>query len=1033
MKSVILLESITTVQPPLLFSNVCQSGIREDNTNYIYCARRGLNEVPLFSKNNVVYDELVLSDNRITELSGDNFARIKVKKIYLNGNPLKKIDKTTFSKLENHLEELWLDADTTISANNFLIEPASNNEGIPKAILNLRNLNTLKLKGFMIKQLDNLILKKLNRIEVLSLQFCSIELIETLAFEGLKNSLKELYLDGNLLQQIPTNSLLSVGFKQLKILSLSQNNIKTINSDSFGYAMPLFDLANNPLRFLTKLDMSYNGLKLIDSEAFTIFNNSLEILSLQNNEINSFNLKFLRYLSELKELNLDFNVINKLTSNLFVNSNKMLYLTLQGNSIQFHDNDQELTSSSQEQLLLLSSKIDYESVFNGLTSLQRLNLARNGVKHLPKNLFKPLTSLKSLILDKNPIDYYDKLTFNGLELNLMNISLQNTKMKSKHLISLMNLVKLERVKLGFNDLDELDWAVFNKMHLTLTNLDLQNNQINSIYHSTCDVDYSETIVFNQPSTKECTNLMENLIELDLSNNKLCSFNSNLLDKMPKLKNLGLTQNPLYCDCNLLPLYEWTKRKFEKDMLTFIQWQCEVPDKQRRRQLTNLNEKDFQCLNNSTSKCKPFKSIISTTSTSSSTTPTTTFTTTTSTTPASLIKTESISRITNVNLKAISNSILITWELNNADKTTDDIHGFKVSYNQLYLQQSEEETTTRNNSPVIISFLTDKFQRKFKLDNLKPNFHYSVCVSLIRYNNNGYDKYCRDIELVFKSQEKIKLLIPSPSSSPPQSSKIEILQATSSSAPAITSLQTNSNLISGLMITVLSLLISFIIGLIVFSYFFIKKCRINNKNNNNNKRANNSRHAGYSGAILTTTTTHPVKQQTYCNCNNPKCELESCTSSTTSSSSTSPQSSSAICNCIRIGLNGAGCSTLARAFTIGDTSTVSSTLSSVNNNNSNNNNSNQTCKRYHKTSTIQQPNMATAQAVVMATGLPSDISSTSPTSFTHYIIQQYNKNNQQQQQVQMSYVPYEMYYQPSNQQIPYTFNTNQHILQNNWEI
>ena len=200
----------------LLFSKVCQSGIREDNTNYIYCARKALTHVPIFSKNNVVYDELVLADNRITELHANSFSRIKVKKIFLNGNPLRYIDKMTFRKLENHLEELWIDGDTTISSNNLLAKPLyTTNGGLPKAIVDyLRNLNTLRIKGFMVHALRNKILSKLKRIEVLSLTFCSIENIEPLAFSGLESSLKELYLDGNLMQHVPTEALLSTKFKK---------------------------------------------------------------------------------------------------------------------------------------------------------------------------------------------------------------------------------------------------------------------------------------------------------------------------------------------------------------------------------------------------------------------------------------------------------------------------------------------------------------------------------------------------------------------------------------------------------------------------------------------------------------------------------------------------------------------------------------------------------------------------------------------------------------------------------------------------
>lgn len=76
-------------------SSSCQSGLREDNSNYIYCARQSLEAVPNFfssssaSSNahepaaaasaslrsvNVVYDELVLSDNLIGSIDETSFA-----------------------------------------------------------------------------------------------------------------------------------------------------------------------------------------------------------------------------------------------------------------------------------------------------------------------------------------------------------------------------------------------------------------------------------------------------------------------------------------------------------------------------------------------------------------------------------------------------------------------------------------------------------------------------------------------------------------------------------------------------------------------------------------------------------------------------------------------------------------------------------------------------------------------------------------------------------------------------------------------
>ena len=987
----ILIKSIELQQQ---FLNVCQSGIREDNTNYIYCARRGLTDVPLFSKNNVVYDELVLADNKITQLNANSFNRIKVKKIYLNGNPLRSIELTTFQKLENHLEELWLDGEYESDDINSDIDVRNRLVGVPKAIVNyLRNLNKLRLKGLYAKSLENFTFKRLNRIEILSLQFCSIEKIEPNAFDGLHNSLKELYLDGNQLQFIPTDALLNGAFKQLKVLSISQNNIKTIGLDSFGFinfGLQLQNNQNQPLSTLNKLDLSYNGLKQIDSMAFNNFNSSLETLLLQNNEINSYNLKFMRQLTTLKDLNLDFNLITKFSLNLFSNSQKLQYLSLQGNSISFD----------------LSDGTDASTIFDGLTGLQRLNLARNGLKHVPNRLFLPMKQLKSLILDKNLIDNLNELTFEGLFHSLMNISMQYTKFKSKNLISLKHMERLERVKLGFNDLDTLDWSILDKMSSTLSNLDLQNNKI-------------EQIILNANNNLK----MENLQDLDLSNNKLCNLGITLLEKTPKLKNLGLSQNPLYCDCHLLPLYEWTRRKFDKDMLSYTQWQCELPvqddydySKTIKRKFTTLSPSDLVCSNftETASKCliksssisKQQPNQISIKMTQSPLRQGVISTSFMSTIPKlndyyndvepsinSPVNTKQITRISNIQLSNKQNSIEIDWELDNQNDL-NDIKGFKISYNQA------------NDNNLTTTFLTDKYQRNFKLDNLIPNKRYTCCVSILR--SQGYDKYCKEIDLILTNSNQNEEFIKKVQTTKKQIKTVNTTSLSSiiSNTEQNTASLSSSNVLSGLMITVLVILICFIVALLVFIYVYIRKCRLNkklmkSKSIMNNTSTLNSRR-NYSGGILTSTTlggsgsnrhhlehailnNHQLIQANPCLCCNvydPSHTLHVGN------------------NCIKLAMGGS--SNQNQAQQNGETSsTVSSTLSSVANTSGNpngNNNNNlyhQTCMLFEQNDALtispnNNNNINNVNKVIQS----GDLMASSPSSFTHF--------------KPVSYLPYEVY-------------------------
>lgn len=861
------------------FSQICQSGIREDNTNYIYCARRGLTEVPMFSKNNVIYDELVLSDNKIKSLNSNSFSRIKVKKVFLNGNPIETIEPQTFSKLENNLEELWLDSILNTYP-DYEIETSM--IGMPQAIANLRNLNTLRLKGFYVKTLDSSILKRLNRLEVLSLKFCSIEKLAANAFDGLKTNLKELYLDGNLLQSIPTEALTLVKFKQLRVLSLSQNIIKILDMSSFGFGIS---------SELIRLDMSYNGLRQIDSNTFNSFNQTLKELLLQNNELNSYSFKFVQQLPNLHELNLDFNLINKLDNFMFSKSASLESLSLQGNSIQFDD--------------------DSKFAFQGLANLQRLNLARNNIKYLPSGLFKSFSRLTNLLMDKNNLNEFDRLnkfTFDGIHSTLVNISLQYNKLKSNSLVCLSQFDRLERVKLGFNQIEELNMNMLKNVLVTLTNLDIQNNQLSKI-------------------ALDDEHVVNNLNEIDLSNNNLCTFNNNLL-KSNKLRSVWLNQNPLYCDCRLRSLYQWTRENLAGDMFNYIQWQCELESGEKRK-FSSMELDEFTCsTNSSVSKC-PSGRVGSTPAVD---------------TPAQ------IARISNIQLKVKSNSVLVDWTLDN--EITDDIRGFKLAYSQ------------PNSSADLSNFLIEKSKRNFKLDNLSFGTKYTICISIIRLQ--GYDKYCRDAQIL-DDEFAIKL-------APTHSTNLIKNEHLNLESQSFDYLNKSSNL----MISILIILVVFILILIIILYFYVLKCRLSDKKVKknfysatlcaNSLGSQTTRRGVYQGGVLSNTVDKkPVEM---------------------------PENK---CCCLIGQQNGVPNQRFLihqGHYAVGDSSTVSSTLSSLKNNND---------------AMALSPNKM-GEWRFKPVVANADLASTSPASFSHFGMATNHASNDQ------AFVPYELYncyHNPSN--------------------
>jgi Leucine-rich repeat (LRR) protein len=288
----------------------CQSGLREDNTNYIYCARQSLRLIPNLNhmdsgggnggiSGNGIYDELVLSDNLIEHIDAQTFGTtFKVKKLYLDVNPLKTIHVDSFKHLRNYLEEIYFELKKTLTPTN-----ENNDDNDAMAIFDqsiLRtcfNLRLLSIKTYTIHLLDGYKLARLTKLETLSITNSKLKFIDEFAFVGVENSLLELNLNSNLLDVIPTNSLERL--RRLRRLNLAQNAIKHVHANAF------FRVTSS----LHTLDLSYNLVKRIDENAFNgPVQNSLKILLMQNNELKWTNFVHLLYnLRWLQELNVDFN------------------------------------------------------------------------------------------------------------------------------------------------------------------------------------------------------------------------------------------------------------------------------------------------------------------------------------------------------------------------------------------------------------------------------------------------------------------------------------------------------------------------------------------------------------------------------------------------------------------------------------------------------------------------------------------------------------------------------------------------------
>ncbi|CAF0975735.1 unnamed protein product [Rotaria sp. Silwood1] len=649
------------------FQTICQTGIRQDNTNYIHCGRKQLIEIPNFTRiTNTFYDELVLNDNQIVEIHSNAFQGLRVKRLNLSGNKIRFISSQAFIELSNYLEELIIEFDS-----NYIHE-------IPNAIkTNLINLRSLKLINLNLIEIKNRTFIKYRKLEQLSIIKSQIKSIESDGLISLIN-LRYLNLEQNLLNDSSWNSLIKY-LPNLEMLYLSQNN--------FNYLKKIH------LTYLKILDLSSNGLQYIDRNIFQ----SLEKLYLQNNEINSLQLTFLLSLKNLKELNLDFNRLTFLPEKIFQTNSNLIYLSLQGNDLN------HLTNYS----------------FYGLNNLIHLNLARNRLQFLfNQQPFQYLNSLKILNLDRNLHMNIRKNILKNLSQNLIELSLQNCNL-TKINFSLNFLFNLQRLKLSSNSLKELPK---NFLNYSIISIDLQRNLFTSI-----------------PNLFE--NNSSNLIDLDLSSNQISYLNPYDLLKYPNLKIIGLTANPLDCNCHLQWIKQWLKENYEQDLIKFLQWTCAKPKHLFGKQLTIINEHDMICDENENIKQE-------TTTTTTTTTESTLIRILSSTfVPLTSIKTNSIhtstieSSLNELIIKDIifnSNGILIiSWEYMLSQLP-------KYYHIQIY---------DKNHHHMIYQRLIDGRQQSIEI-NMSDYIEQSSSIYIICINIE-HKKYCRNIFLKKSNNNLIK--------------------------------------------------------------------------------------------------------------------------------------------------------------------------------------------------------------------------------------------------------------------------------------
>lgn len=237
------------------------------------------------------------------------FSNLKIHNLQISGCKIRKIEDDAFRGQGPYLKNLNLQ-------DNELTE-------VPvKALKILINLSLLDISKNRITQIDNHGFITLRKLTTLKISDNNVTLASH-ALSGLENSLKNLNLKGTKQKIVPE---CIKNLRSLAFLDLSQNSIRELPGPD---GSSVFEGLNS----LTALNLERNLLVQLRGDAFLGVKHSLSSLSLLNNLLPEFPTAAISTLTELKVLDIGFNLLNKLPTDALLRNPLITLLALDGNPL----------------------------------------------------------------------------------------------------------------------------------------------------------------------------------------------------------------------------------------------------------------------------------------------------------------------------------------------------------------------------------------------------------------------------------------------------------------------------------------------------------------------------------------------------------------------------------------------------------------------------------------------------------------------------------------------------------------------------
>ncbi|XP_038077299.1 uncharacterized protein LOC119745146 [Patiria miniata] len=361
---------------------------------------------------------------------------------------------------------------------------------------------------------------------------CTDRYLPQIPTTEIPNGTRSLLLDGNHISEFGDGA--SSRFAPwLRMLSLADNNLESFSNTTLS-----------KLSRLRNLDLSGNLIS--DLPQMTLF--SLRKLTLSRNELGYLKANTFYGLSHLRELYLDQCSIGSVQKDTFSNLPSLEKLSLEDNFLDvdpvgwFVQTPLQELHMSQNGIPLATAVTQWFGI-NGTLNFRLLALASNDIQYLPKDVFRDLDSLEVLDLRDNRLTSISKNDFLGLR-GLRELRLDDNDLTAIHGESLVQTPELSVLTLDGNRLKSFLPQLFSPIG-RITSLSAAFNSLQDIADfNSLPALVSLNLIHNRlPKLPNIQNLTSLQI-LSLSHNQITSIDEETFHLNTELQEIYLDYNGL---------------------------------------------------------------------------------------------------------------------------------------------------------------------------------------------------------------------------------------------------------------------------------------------------------------------------------------------------------------------------------------------------------------------------------------------------------------------------------------------------------